>query len=162
MFCKVRQMKYVPFVHMRKRQIPYLTYKEKFTLVRWHLLCTPTKSLITWCTSLFIWSVHLITIKKNNKYFWKFFVSIINLFAFITLSVWTDGLPSLAGIYQSSSTNASFWQKIEFLNVMFGKKQSQNILQWRWGSTGTVSFVASPCCGPSGGWGHNASAPSGG
>ena len=33
--------------------------------------------------------------KKFNKYFWKFFVSIINLLAFISSSIRTAGLPSL-------------------------------------------------------------------
>ena len=60
-----------------KRQMPYLTYVEKFTVVRWRtlsnpFLCTLRKSLITWPTPLFFCGVNLMITKSSINLFKSF------------------------------------------------------------------------------------------
>ena len=65
-------MGYIAYIPMSKRQIPYLTYVDNFTVVLGFtlckpFLCTPTKSLISRRTPLFSCSVRLI--KSSMKVF---------------------------------------------------------------------------------------------
>ena len=119
---------------MPVRQISYLMYMEKFTVVPQDMLCMPflcmpTKFLITWHLLLFSWNASPVIIKSSICIL-ESFVSIINLLVFNSLSVQTAGLLSLeisnlpsvlpfflCGICaKTSSLGISLSQRINFCN----------------------------------------------